>query len=133
MAPPGELDERPCGGGRPRPNHFHADALTPLEGLPSRDEGAQDEVAERTILAKQLPQLLALDRDVAQRLRHGGCEKDRLARQQVGLAEEAARAVPDDLTAGRVEDRNLTLQDRDQRVAVVADPEQRLADECRPL
>ena len=33
-------------------------------------------------------------------------------------------AVPDDLTAGRVEDRHLALDDRDERVAPVADAEQ---------
>ena len=48
--------------------------------------------------------------------------------QQVHLAEEARGAVADDLVAGGVEDRRLALEDRDERVALVADLEQHLAD-----
>ena len=48
--------------------------------------------------------------------------------QEVHLAEEARRAVPDDLVAGGVEDGHLALDDRDERVAPVADPEEHVAD-----
>ena len=36
--------------------------------------------------------------------------------------------MPDDLVAGGVEDRDLTFEDRDERIARVADPIQHLAD-----
>ena len=41
--------------------------------------------------------------------------------------------MPDDLVAGPVEDRDLALDDRDERVLLVADPEQQVADVRSPL
>ena len=51
--------------------------------------------------SSSLPQLFALDRDVAHRLGHHRGEEDRLAGEQVHLAEEAGGAVADDLVSGR--------------------------------
>ena len=47
-----------------------------------------------------------------------------LARQQVHLAQEARRAVPDDLAARRVLDRYLALEDHDEGIALIAHPEE---------
>ena len=81
----------------------------------------EQQVAERPVLEQQRPQHLALDGDVAHRLGHHGGQVDGLAGQQVQLAEEARGAVADDLVPGGVEDRRLALEDRDERVALVAD------------
>src|SRR6185312_15339266 len=59
--------------------------------------------------------------------------EDRLAREEVQLAEELSRAAADDLVAGAVEDRDLPLEDRDERIRRVADPEQRVAAARGPL
>ncbi len=80
-----------------------------------------------------MPQHFALDRDVAHRLGDDGGEEDGLAGEQVHLAEEAGGAVADDLAAGGVGDRDLALEDRDERVARVADLEELLADLGGPL
>ena len=96
--------------------------------LAALDEGGEQQVGERAVLEQQLPQLFAVDRDVAQRLGHDGGEEDRLPGEQVHLAEEAGGAVADDLVAGGVEYRDLALEDRDERVGRVADLEQLLAD-----
>ena len=41
--------------------------------------------------------------------------------------------MPDDLVAGRVEDGHLALDDRDERIAPVADREEDIAGLCRAL
>ena len=48
--------------------------------------------------------------------------------EKVHLAEEARCSVPDDLVSGRIEDRHLSLEDRDEGIASVADPEQHVPD-----
>ena len=60
----------------------------------------------------RLAQHVAIDGDVAQRLRHHRRDEDRLPRQQVQLAQEPRRAVADDLLPGPVDDRDLALEDR---------------------
>ena len=122
-----ELDDRARLRGRARSDHLHADPLDPLERLPPRDEGREQEVAQRPVLEQERSQRLPLDRDVSHRLGRHGAEIDRLARQQVHLAEEAEPAVPRDLVAGGIEDRRLSLEDGDERIAPVADAEQALA------
>ena len=62
-----------------------------------------------------------IDRDVTQRLGDDGRDKHRLPGQQVQLAEEPRRSVADDLVTGRVADRDLALEDRDERIAAIAD------------
>ena len=86
---------------------------------------------ERPVLEQQRPQRVAIDGDVAQRLRDDRGQEDGLPGEEVHLAEEARRAVADDLVAGRVEDRDLALDDRDEGVALVADAEQHVADAAR--
>ncbi len=103
------------------------DPLALLQHLAPLDEGGEEQVGERAVLEEQLPQDLAIDGDVAHRLGDDGGEEDGLPGEQVHLAEEAGGAVADDLLAGAVEDRRLALDDRDERVALVADLEQRLA------
>jgi hypothetical protein len=56
-----------------------------------------------------------------------------LPREQVQLAEEAARALAGDLVPGPVEDRRLALEDDDERIARVTDPEQELSLRGRAL
>ena len=88
---------------------------------------------ERAVLEQQRAQRVAVDRDVAQRLRDDRGQEDGLAGEEVHLAQEARRAVADDLAAGGVQDRDLALEDRDERVAAVADPEEHVADRRRAL
>src|SRR4029453_18299702 len=52
----------------------------------------------------------------------------RLAGEEVHLAEEPGRPVAHDLAARRVDDRDLTLDDRDERVRAVADAIENVAD-----
>ena len=104
-----------------------------LERLPAGDEGREDEVAERSVVEQERAQRVAVDCDVAQRLRHDRGQEDGLPGEEVQLAEEAGGAVADDLVAGRVEDRDLALADRDERIDGISDPEQHVADGCRPL
>ena len=73
------------------------------------------------------------DRDVAQRLRDHRGDEHRLTREQVQLAEEPGRAVADDLLAGRVDDGDLALDDRDERVPLIADAVEHVADIGRVL
>ena len=91
------------------------------------------QVAERAVLVEERAQRAALDRDVAQRLDDERADEDRLPRQEVQLPEEARGAVSDELVPGRVDDRDLSFEDRDERVGPIADPVQQLSDRCRAL
>ena len=124
----GEIDHPPRRVGRLRPDDVHADARAALQPLAARDERREQQVAERAVLEQQRLELLALDGDVAHRLGHDGRQVDGLAGQQVRLAEEAGRAVTDDLSSRGVEDGGLALDDRDQRIAAVTDREEDVAD-----
>ena len=75
----------------------------------------------------------ALDRDVPQGLDHDRVYEDRLPRQKVQLPEEARGAVPDQLVPGRVDDRDLSFEDRNERVGPIADSVQQLAHRRRAL
>ena len=105
----------------------------PLQRLAPGDERREHEVAERSVLEQQRAQRVAVDGDVAQRLRDDRGQEDGLPGEQVQLAEEAGGAVADDLVAGRVEDRDLALEDRDERIVRIADAEQHVADPRSPL
>ena len=93
----------------------------------------RSEVAERAVLVEERAQRAALDRDVPQRLGHERVDEDRLPRQEVQLPEEARGAVPDELVPGRVDDRDLSFEDRHERVGPIADPVQQLTDRRRAL
>src|SRR5204863_874188 len=67
------------------------------------------------------------------RVRHDAIDVDGLPREQVHFAEEAPRALSRDLVPGPVEDRRLALEDDDERVARVTDPEQELSLRGRAL
>ena len=95
--------------GRTRADDLEADPLDALQRLAAGDEGREEEVAERSVVEQERAQRVAVDRDVAQRLRHDRGEEDGLTGEEVQLAEEARGAVPDDLVAGRVEDRDLAF------------------------
>jgi hypothetical protein len=56
-----------------------------------------------------------------------------LLSEQVELTEEAPRALTGDLVSGAVADRRLALEDDDERIAGVTDPEQELALRGRAL
>ncbi len=84
-------------------------ALLALQQLAALDEGGEQQVGEAAVIEEQLAQVLALDRDVADRLGDDGVEEDGLAGEQVHLAEEAGGPVADDLAAGRVGDHHLAL------------------------
>ena len=116
-----------------RAHHLNPKALNTLEQLTPRDEGGQEQVAQRPVLEQQRPQRVAIDRDVAQRLGDDRVHEDGLAGEQVELSEEAGRAVAGELVAGLVDDRHLALDDRDERVPLIADAIQHVADLRRPL
>jgi hypothetical protein len=104
-----------------------------LEDLAAADERVQHHVGERPVLEEQRPQVVGVDGDVAHRLGDDPVHVDRLTGEQVHLPQEAARALPGDLVSGRVQDRRLALEDDDERVAGVADPEQELSLCCGAL
>src|SRR5262245_40186041 len=116
-----------------RPDDLETDTVPRLKPLAARREYPEQQIAERAVLEQKCPQLLTLDGDVAQRLGHDGREEDGLSREQVRLAEEAARAVAVDLRTGLVEDGRLAFDDRDQRIAPVTDPKEHVADLSAPL
>ena len=111
-----------------RADDLQPDPLHALQRLAPGDERGEDEVAERAVLVEERAQRGALDRDVAQRLDHERVDEDRLPRKEVQLTEEAGRAVPDELVAGGVDDRDLSFEDRNERVGPIADLVQQLTD-----
>ena len=111
-----------------RPDDLDADPFLLLEQFAPLDEGGEQHVGEGAVLEEEAAQRFAVDLDVAHRLGDDRGEEDGLAGEQVHLAEEAGGAVADDLAAGRVEDRRLALADRDERVGLVADLEEHVAD-----
>jgi hypothetical protein len=130
---PNEFEQPHRGLGRTRPHDLEADSLDPLQGFAPGDEGREQDVAELTVLEQQPAQDVPVDRDVAQGLLHERGQERRLPREQVQLTQEFPRAAADDLVARSVEDRDLTLQDRDKRIVRVADSEERVADARRTL
>ncbi len=116
-----------------RTDDLQADPLHTLQRLAPRDERGEEQVAERAVLVEERAQRAALDRDVPQRLGHERIDEDRLPRQEVQLAEEARGAVPDELVPSRVDDRDLSLEDRHERIAPIADAVQKLTDRRRAL
>ena len=119
--------------GRPRPEDLKADPLDALQRLPPGDERRQHEIAERPVIEKQRTQRVTVDCDIAERLGHERGQEDGLPREEVQLTKKAGRTVPDDLVAGRVENRHLALDDRDKRIRRIPDLEQHLAHARRPL
>ena len=111
-----------------RADDLDADSLDLLERLAPRDERRQQEVAERPVVEQQRPERIAVDCDVPQCASDDRGQEHRLPGEQVHLAEEARCAVPDDLLSGRIEDRHLSLEDRDERIPPVADSEQHVSD-----
>ncbi len=93
----------------------------------------RSEVAERAVLVEKRAQGGALDCDVPKRLGHERVDEDGLPRQEVQLAEEAGGAVPDELVSGRVDDRDLSFEDRHERIGPIADPVQQLTGRRRAL
>ena len=91
-----------------------------LERLAPRDERREQQVAERPVVEQQLPQRVPVDGDVAQGLRDFCGQEGALPRQQVQLAEEVRPSLPHDLVAGAVQQRDLALENRDERVVIVA-------------
>ena len=116
-----------------RADDLEADPLHALQRLTPRDERGEEQIAERAVLVQKRAQRDALDRDIPQRLDHERVHEHRLPRQQIQLPEEARGALPDQLVPGRVNDRDLPLEDRNERVAPIADPVQQLADSRRAL
>src|SRR5262249_31916645 len=98
-----------------------------LQRLAPRDERRQQEIAERLVVEQQPPELLPVDCDVPRGLRHDGGQERALSRQQAQLAEEVRGSLAHDLVAGAIEQRDLPLEDRDERVALVAGLEQDVA------
>src|SRR5262245_7796288 len=103
-----------------RPDYLGTDTVARLKPFPARRECPEQQIAQRAVLEQKRSQLLTLDGDVAQRLGHDCREEDGLSREQVRLAEEAARAVAVDLRTGLVEDRCFAFDDLDHRLASVA-------------
>jgi hypothetical protein len=93
---------------------LEADPCDALQRLTPCDERREQKVAERPVFVEERAQGAALDGDVAKRLGDESVDEDRLPGQEVQLAEEARRAVPDELVSGRVEDRDLAFDDRNE-------------------
>ena len=130
--PAREVDDQARRLRRVRANDLDTDVAL-LERLAPRDEGRQQQVGERPVVEQQRTQGVAVDRDIAHRRCHDGRHEDRLARQQIQLAQKAGRAVADDLVPGRVEDRRLALANCDERIALVPDPVQNVTNGRGPL
>ena len=113
---------------RSRAHDLQTDAFDLLQCLAARDEGREQEVAQRSVLEQHRTQRLALDGDVPQRLRDDRGDEHRLPREEVQFAEEVRRAVPGDVVARGIEDRHLAIDDRDERVAAIADAIQHIPD-----
>src|SRR5436309_14613969 len=105
---------------KPEPCHL-------LQRLPSGDERPQQQLAKRPVVEQQLPQRVPVDREVTQGLGDFRGQEGALPRQQVQLAEEVRPSLPNDLVAGAVEQRDLALENRDERVALIADLEEDVA------
>ena len=116
-----------------RTDDLQADPLHALQRLAAGDERGEQEVAERTVLVQERAQRAAGYGDVAQGLGHERAYEDRLPREQVQLAEEARGAVPDEFVPGRVDNRDLSFEDCDERVGAIADPVEQLTDGRRAL
>ena len=116
-----------------RADDFQADPLHGLQRLPPGDERGEEQVAERAVLVQKRAQRGTLDRDVPQRLGHERADEDGLSGQEVQLPEEARGAMPDQVVPGRVDDRDLSFQDRNERIDPIADPVQQLTDRSRAL
>ena len=130
---PGDSDQTHRRLRRARADDLDSNPRHALQRLAPRDERRQHEIAERPVVVQQTPQVLPLHGDVAQRLGRNRGQVHGLTGEQVQLAEEARSAVTDELVAGGVEDRDLPLLDRDERIRLVADPEQHVTDACSPL
>jgi hypothetical protein len=116
-----------------RPDDLESDPVRTLQRLTAGDERREQEVAEWTVLGQERTESPPLHGDVAQRLRHERVHEDRLPREEVQLAEEARGAVPDELVPGRVDDRDLSFEDRHERVYAVTHLVQQLAGGRRAL
>src|SRR4029079_4934290 len=95
-------------------------ALHLLERLAPGDERRQEQLAERAVLEKERTQRVAVNRYVPQRFCGDSCEEHGLTGEEVQLADELRRTVPDDLVVRGVENRHLTLHDRDERASTLA-------------
>ena len=80
------------------------------------------------ILEQQRPQLVPVHGDISHRLCDDRRQIHRLARQEVHLAQKPRRPMANDLVPSPIEDRGLSLENRDQRITCIADPEQHVTD-----
>jgi len=116
-----------------RADDVDADPFAVLQAFAPLHEGGEQQVGEIAVLEQQRPQRFALDFDVAQGLADDRGEKDRLAGEEVHLAEESRGLLAHHLVVVGVENRHLALTDRDERVDLVADFEEDVADLRGPL
>ena len=116
-----------------RADDLEADPLDALQRLATGDERGEEKVAQLGVLVEEQTQRGSLDGDVPQRLDHERADEHRLPREEVQLAEEAGGAVPDDLVPCCVDDRDLSFEDRHERIAPIPDPIQQLTGTGRAL
>ena len=124
---PGEVDHVPRLLRRPGTDDLDPDPLHLLEGLTARHERGHQEIAQRAVVEHDPAQHVAIHRDVAHRPRDDRGQVRGLARQEVHLAQKARLAMPDDLASVSVLNHRLALDDRDERIPLITDPEQHLA------
>jgi hypothetical protein len=123
-----EREHRHRGLGGVRAHDLEADPLHPLQGFAPGNEGREHEIAERLILVEQRTHRVAVYRGVPQRLCDDRSDENRLAGKQVQLTEKARWPVPEYLVAGGIEDRDLALEDRDERIALITDAIEHILD-----
>jgi hypothetical protein len=129
----GKVEQAACLVRLARADDLDSDPLALLEQLVPLDKRGEEQVGERAVLEEQPPEDFAIDGYVAHRLGHDGGEEDGLSREEIHLPEKARSAVADYLAAGAVAHRDLALDDRDERVALVADLKKLLSDLGCPL
>ena len=116
-----------------RPDDLHPDPLHALQRLASGDERREEQIAEWTVFVEEQQQRAALDCDVAKRFDHESAHENCLTRKEVQFAKESGGALPYQLVAGRVDDRDFSLEDRDERIGHIADSVQQLTGSRRAL
>ena len=125
---PGEREHPHRRFRRVRADDLEAETVDPFQGLAPLHQRREYQIAQRTVLEEERSERISLDGDVPQRLRHDRSDENRLTGEKAHLAEKAGREMAHDLDACRIDDRDLTLDDRHERVGAIAHAIENVAD-----